>query len=296
MSARQSFGGDWTEQKLKCIKDYLRAYLTALKNQSFNLVYIDAFAGTGYRTLETANEANQLRMELIAPDESKIFDGSAQIALDIDPGFNQYIFIENNSENYAALSLLREDYSDKSISILQEDANTFLQRYCTSSWPANRRVVLFLDPFGLEVDWVTIECIANTKAIDLWLLFPLSSVMRMLPNHSNLSPAWREKLNRFFGANCWEERFYSSSSDENAQLNLDFDSSTQKRVKVADYQAITDYFVKRLKTIFPEEGVVEKPMILYNSMDRPLFLLCFAASNPIAAGLARKIAEGTLRA
>ena len=46
----QQFGGKWTEQKLQRLRDYLVAYLQALKNQPFTLYYIDAFAGTGYNT------------------------------------------------------------------------------------------------------------------------------------------------------------------------------------------------------------------------------------------------------
>ena len=41
------FGGPWTQQKLNILEHYLDAYTTALKNQPFRLVYIDAFAGTG---------------------------------------------------------------------------------------------------------------------------------------------------------------------------------------------------------------------------------------------------------
>jgi len=42
------FGGPWTQHKLKILELYLDAYTTALKNQPFKLVYIDAFAGTGH--------------------------------------------------------------------------------------------------------------------------------------------------------------------------------------------------------------------------------------------------------
>ena len=45
----QLFGGDWTERKLNILAGYLKAYNIALKNQPFIRVYIDAFAGTGYR-------------------------------------------------------------------------------------------------------------------------------------------------------------------------------------------------------------------------------------------------------
>ena len=40
-------GGKWTIDKLDILERYLDAYTTALKNQPFKLMYIDAFAGTG---------------------------------------------------------------------------------------------------------------------------------------------------------------------------------------------------------------------------------------------------------
>jgi hypothetical protein len=51
MAALQSFGGQWTQRKLAKVSSYLTAYTTALKNMPFRLIYIDAFAGTGYRTM-----------------------------------------------------------------------------------------------------------------------------------------------------------------------------------------------------------------------------------------------------
>lgn len=46
-AADHKFGGPWTRQKLECLGKYLSAYTTALKNQPLELLYIDAFAGTG---------------------------------------------------------------------------------------------------------------------------------------------------------------------------------------------------------------------------------------------------------
>lgn len=294
----QKFGGNWTEQKLKCIKDYLSTYTTALKNQNFKLLYIDAFAGTGYRTLEIAAPEGQIRIEAVAQDEQKIFDGSAKIALDSEPPFDEYIFVEKDPEKHAVLDYFRYDYPDKIITIINKDANEFIRDYC-QNWPRDRRAVLFLDPFGLAVDWSSIEYIAATKAIDLWLLFPLGSVMRMLPNDSDISDAWREKLTRFFGEDTWYERFYAKHEEAMAiggQMNFLSTLGTDSQiVKTADYKAITDYFVERLKTVFSDEGVVETPMILYNSILSPIFLLCFAASNPKGAAIAKRIAESTIK-
>lgn len=54
-NGHHAFGGDWTDTKLAVLRNYLSAYTTALKdkprpNFRFQKVYIDAFAGTGYRT------------------------------------------------------------------------------------------------------------------------------------------------------------------------------------------------------------------------------------------------------
>ena len=43
----QTFGGDWTREKLRILEAYLDAYTTALKNTRFNLWYVDPFAGSG---------------------------------------------------------------------------------------------------------------------------------------------------------------------------------------------------------------------------------------------------------
>lgn len=52
-----SFGGDWTERKLAIVREYLGRYTLALKDQPFELWYIDAFAGTGTWT-STVDDAN----------------------------------------------------------------------------------------------------------------------------------------------------------------------------------------------------------------------------------------------
>ena len=56
--ADHRFGGDWTTKKLQILGGYLSAYTTALKKQNFRTGYIDAFAGSGYRTPSDAPAAD----------------------------------------------------------------------------------------------------------------------------------------------------------------------------------------------------------------------------------------------
>src|SRR6202040_4104646 len=50
--AAHAFGGPWTEVKLDAVEYYLSCYTNALQHWAFDLWYIDAFAGTGSRTIE----------------------------------------------------------------------------------------------------------------------------------------------------------------------------------------------------------------------------------------------------
>jgi three-Cys-motif partner protein len=104
------FGGNWTEEKLDRVKKYLVAYATIMNKQSFRFAYIDAFAGTGYRTVEQ-NETDDFLFPEFAERETRLFlDGSARIALQVKPRFTKYLFIERDSEKINALESLRKEF------------------------------------------------------------------------------------------------------------------------------------------------------------------------------------------
>ncbi|MFH0920105.1 MAG: hypothetical protein V1913_07055 [Fibrobacterota bacterium] len=57
-----NFGGDWTSQKLEKVRKYLHAYATIMSKKHFHFAYIDAFAGTGYRKNQSADDDNTLKI------------------------------------------------------------------------------------------------------------------------------------------------------------------------------------------------------------------------------------------
>ncbi|MFN7947248.1 MAG: three-Cys-motif partner protein TcmP [Blastocatellia bacterium] len=284
--AKQSFGGDWTQEKLERVRKYLSAYTTIMSHYNFRFAYIDAFAGTGYRTIKKDNEQEELPF----PDLESFLDGSARIALQIQPRFTKYIFIEQNESRFAELQKLKEEFPrlQSDIILVNADANSYIRELCLGySWKTNR-AVLFLDPFGMEVTWETIEAVAATKAVDLWLLFPLGvAVNRMLTRNGQIRAIWREKLNRMFGADDWYDVFYQTIRK---QTLFGEEMVTQK---VSDFDLIGQYFVGRLKTVFA--GVANNPLPLFNSHNNPLYLLCFASGNPKGAKTAINIAQDILR-
>ena len=298
--AKQSFGGSWTADKLERLRKYLAAYVQALKDQPsrdrpFVLTFVDAFAGTGYNTAtkrKPGAENELLLPELAEPEAREWVDGSARIALRIAPPFHRYIFIEKDAERCAELEKLRSEFAPlaERISVLNGDANEALQALCkTENW-SGQRGVIFLDPFGMQVSWETIRAIADTKAIDLWILFPLGmAVNRLLTRSGKMVEGWRSRLTDFFGTDAWEREFYRKEIATNL-----FGEDEEMVYKDTNLKAIGDFFNRRLREVFAD--VAPNPLPLRNSTGIPLFLLCFAVGNPSpkARGLAIKIAKDIL--
>lgn len=209
-----AFGGSWTEEKLRLLGDYLHAYTTALKRSSFVTGYIDAFAGTGSRVAAQEHDTAQASLDLpdlVLPDAQQLLEGSARLALRTDPPFDRYIFIERSAERCADLAGLKAEFPDlaRKIAIHQGDANSKIQALCARTDWRTRRAVLFLDPYGMQVEWKTIEAVAGTKAIDLWLLFPLGiGVNRLLTKTGDIPAGWRQRLNLLLGTDAWYDEFY----------------------------------------------------------------------------------------
>lgn len=151
---------------------------------------------------------------------------------------------------------------------------------------SKERAVVFLDPYGLQVDWTTVAMLAKTGGVDLWYLFPLGvGVVRMLTKDGKIDPSWEARLDALFGTHDWHRRFYRKGK----QLSLLGDEDTI--VREASEQEITGFLEERLRSVFPR---VAKSLVLRNSKKNPLFLLCFCASN-VKAGVAIKIAEDILK-
>ncbi|GDX40111.1 hypothetical protein LBMAG21_04030 [Armatimonadota bacterium] len=287
MTSQDSFGGAWTREKLECLQDYLRAYMKILEKHSyFRTIYVDAFAGTGVIPLKTQKEQGVL--EELEIEVEAFLKGSATIALEIAPTFNEFRFIEKNVEKAQELETLRRKfpYKAETIHIIAQDANTYLPQWIESVNWRKTRAVVFLDPYGMQIEWQLLETIAKTKGVDLWLLVPIGMGVNRMMTKEGLPPqAWQDRLTRFLGTDEWKERFYKPAPVEARGL---FDEDAQS-VKVANYAALEQYFVERLQPLFGKECVAPKPLTQYNSHNSPMFLLCFASANPTGVKIAHHL-------
>ena len=293
------FGEDWTSTKLKVLAGYLLSYTNALKDkptaeQPFKKWYIDAFAGGDYQEVHRKGSSEPSRQGHPSPDLAEtelqgFLDASASLALKTEPRFDSYIFFERNAKRNKVLKGFKQEFPNlaKDISIRNGDPNKKIQDLCNKDW-SSQRAVLFLDPYGMRVEWATIEAVAKTKAIDLWVLFPLGiPVKHLLTESGDIHKRCLKRLDPLFGTKDWCGEFYYK------QTPADLFGKEQKRVVKAPMEAAGRYYNDRLKGIFA--GVVDEPRVLRSSGNKPkpLYLLCFAVGNekgkPIALSLARHL-------
>lgn len=136
----------------------------------------------------------------------------------------------------------------------------------------------------MQVEWKTIESVAETNAIDMWVLFPLGiGVNRLLTKTGEIPGSWRERLNILLGTTDWYDEFYR------VETSPTLFGSDEEHVIKASTETIGRYFNDRLRTIFSE--VASEPKVLRNSRNCPLYLLCFAAGNSRGAPIALRIAN-----
>jgi three-Cys-motif partner protein len=205
-------------------------------------------------------------------------------ALEIEPPFDEYIFIEKDARKCRELRAVSAGLPPRNIKIVNDDANSALLRWCKNLDTRRKRAVVFLDPFGASVKWQVIAALGQTGAVDLWVLFPYSAINRMLVRDRKPPKAWADRLTLVFGTKEWENAFYSTTAFRSL-----LDSRPIESVhKSADHRVITDFFVNRLKQEFV---AVSDPLPMYNSIDSLMFILFFAAANKHSAKTGLKIAN-----
>lgn len=274
------FGGPWTDEKLQVVLSYLGFFTRALGGKFSRVVYIDAFAGTGSREFEDEF------------GETLSSDGSALRALDIEPPFGEYIFIEKDPGKAAELERNLATRQGRTTRVIVGDANGKLVEFLRSWDLRNSRGVVFLDPFAMSVNWSTLEAIAKTKSLDLWFLFPINALARTMPKNGEIPDEWLNKLVSIFGENPKQELYKTISTTS----LFDEIGEVEETFRPGGMRTLGGYVVRRLRTIF--QGYVSPDaLVLKNSKNSTMFLLLFCSANPWpkAAELAKKVVRSILK-
>lgn len=284
------FGNTHTTKKLEVLENYLKVYTKALKDQSFKLAYFDAFAGSGKIQPKSALDPAIPTFEGIEDAENFIL-GSAERAVETDPPFDIYQFVDRDRRRIAELEgHLRDHKHFDRCEFEPRDANEAISSFCaTTNW-REFRAVMFLDPFGSQVSWETLKTIAGVRHIDLWYLFPAGlSVNRQIAKSGKVHETHVAALNRIIGDTSWQDAFIRNEK----QMTL-FGQEIAT-IKDCDPGKITDWMIKRLDGIF--EGGAQKQWLPLGPNRSHWYSLIFAVGNPApkAAALAHRLAKAVMK-
>ena len=287
------WGGQWTEEKLDTFTKYVNAYLTIMNKYrdqyDWKLIYFDGFAGSGSRS-ETNNQSDLLlelfSEDMLRTDELNLYQGAAERVLSIDQrGFDYNYFIDKDSTSSNLLQQKLQSYetTDRKLEFRCSDANKQLQIMAQALKNNSKlRALVLLDPFGMQVNWESIASLANTHT-DLWILIPTGVIVnRLLDRKGKL--AHIETLCSFFGLseNEIQNYFYEKQTEQTLF------GEEEKIIKVSQpIKKIAELYIKQLKTIFTQ--VTDKPLIMYNTRNTPIYHFAFASYNETANKIASQI-------
>ena len=289
----KSFGGNWTESKLDAFAKYVNAYLTIMNKYrdwySWELIYFDGFAGSGNRN--TTNETSELLNDLFKEESINIQDlnvyhGAAERVLKIiQRGFDYYYFIEKDIDSVRSLKEKLSIYNipQRRLEFRCDDANSQLILFAEAmKRNPKRKALVLLDPFGMQVEWNVIKQLEETNT-DLWILIPTGVIVnRLLCKNGTLQ--YPEKLTSFFGLDedYLRNFFYKKEIEQTIFGEIETINKVSKPI-----QKIAELYIQQLKSIFPY--VTEKPLVLYNSKNNPIFHFAFASNNKNAVKIAKSI-------
>lgn len=276
-----SFGGNWTENKIEILVEYAKAYLTIMNKfaDKFNwqLLYFDGFAGSGHIKGEKINE--------------NPIEGASKRILEIDEprSFDLYYFVEKDKEFADLLHKVTvEAFPNKKIYIANTDCNEKIESlslFLSSQKGKAYKSLAYIDPCGMQLKWKSLQTLQK-HSVDVWVLVPTGmGVNRLLKKDGNISEAWLSKLESFLGMTKEEilPYFYQEST-----IYTLFGEETKitKEENAVEKSAIL--YEDRLKSLFK---FVSKPYILKNKLNSVMFHFFMASNNKTAVNIANDITK-----
>lgn len=279
----EPYGGDWTIVKLVVNNKYSSAFTRILRDKPepdrrFTLWYFDGLAGSGEVHIKDGRFAG------------RTVKGSARLALEVeDRQFDKIRLVDLKQANITDLEQLISKHPTRDTQVTKGDVNELVGDF-VADLSGDDRAFVFLDPFSTEVAWSTVESIAESKYCDVLLMFPASTVRRMLRRIGEPTTEHARGLDRVFGTSSWKDELYHPP--DGPVLSEDFEWLESDE----GFEAIVGYYRERLIEIF--ERVVPLDFPLRRDQMSPntqMFELMFAASNPSGAELATKVAASIMK-
>lgn len=283
--------GPWAREKLDLLGSYLVEYAKILRKQNFRgYVYIDAFAGAGIHHVRNQKPARDDLLQLQLFDTTHLQDdseyqefisGSPRVALELPYEFTYYVFVDTDPQRIQELESLKREFPSKPIRIHRKNCNEYLRELLIDpriNWKEWRAVV-FLDPFGMQVPWSTIESLAQTNSIEIIVNFPVGmAIQRLLRKDGTFTTQQRWKLDEYFGSEAWYEILYKPQPDL-------FGEPIEK-IEASGKSLVDWYCSSRLRSCFK---FVTKARLIRNSRRGHLYYLIHAGPNETGHRIANHI-------
>ncbi len=258
--------GAWSEAKLDILKDYAGAYMTIMAKQRMirRVLYIDAFAGAGTH---------------ISKRTGKEVPGSPANALNVQPPFNEYHFIDLKRSR---VGLLKELASGRAnVYVYHEDCNDVLLEkvFPRCRYDEYARGLCLLDPYKITVDWKVLATAGAMESIEVFYNFMImdANMNVFLRDPKEVRPAEIDRMNAVWGDESWRKAVYRTQRG----LFGDFD---EKRTN----KAVAEAFRKRLEEV-AGFAYVPQPVRMRNSTGAVVYYLYFASPNKTGAKIVRDI-------
>lgn len=254
--------GYWSEIKLEILRKYALVYTSIMSKQTFSkgYYYIDGFSGYGIHKSKTRED---------------LIPGSPSIALNTNPPFTAHYWIDLNNEKVEYLRQLAAGHSN--VNVYGGDCNKILleQVFPTIKFDQYKRALCLLDPYGLHLNWDIIFAAGQSKAIEIFLNFPVMDMnMNVLwSNPNKVDPVQESRMTSFWGDESWKDAAYRKVETLFGDVEEEKISNTNEKVAFA--------FRERLKKV-AGFGYVPEPIPMRNTRGAIVYYLFFATPNKTA--------------
>ena len=279
--SRYSTVGPWAEQKLRALDSYLEFYMKVMKRQKFDLMYVDAFAGTPRSIVRNAQgtlhgqpifvfDANMAKQQV------KFIEGSPIRALKFK--FDKYYFFDLDELRISTLNSVCKHRSNVVVKV--GDCNSLIDKVLHNFVGSNVRGVALLDPYGPHLHWDTLVKLAQTKNMEVIINFPISMAINRLitKDASKILDTSMRQLDQCFGTREWYNECYYHFENLFGEMEVIKHTGTVKILR--------NFYFRRLKKHF---RYVMGPRLIYNTRGSHLYDLIWAGQNHVGARGAQHI-------
>jgi three-Cys-motif partner protein len=263
--------GVWSEVKLEIIREYASAYTRIMNAQrrdkihSLAWIYIDAYAGPGYHISKASGE---------------LVEGSPLIALNTEPAFHEYHFIDADLGRAQQLKRLAKGRPD--VFVYGGDCNEVLLDHVfpRARYREYRRALCLLDPYNIDLRWEVLEAAGKSDSIEIFVNLMIMDINRnaLRKNPDKSLDSKKAQLTRLWGDETW--------------LDVGYDKEPNLFGNIESQKVSNDVFAEAFRQRLQKKAgfkFVPRPMPMKNKTGTVIYYLYFASPKEVATGVVNDI-------